>query len=184
MGGSAPYWLRVGVDFLRAHHCHVTILNLHASELGGEQYPADIFALAVGDACDMPQYRDDSFDLSHSNSVVEHLLTWPSMKKFATETRRVAASYYVQTPNFWFPIDPHYYGLPFFHWLPRPTRASLFHRFSIAQGGRAPDWDHAFDPIDKSRLLDRRQMQTLFPDGHLTVERLAGLGKSLIMTRG
>src|SRR3546814_10323990 len=66
-----------------------------------------------------------SFDIAHSNSVIEHVITWDNMKNFARETRRVAAWHYVQTPYFWFPVDPHFYKLPFYHWLPRPLRAKL-----------------------------------------------------------
>jgi hypothetical protein len=35
----------------------------------------------------------------------------------ARETVQVGRSYYLQTPNFWFPLEPHY-GVPFIHWLP------------------------------------------------------------------
>jgi hypothetical protein len=183
MGGSGDYWLRVGLDFLRSANCHVTIVNLVESELGDQRYPPDLFTLAVGDACRMPHYADRQFDLAHSNSVVEHLGTWPAMRHFAAETKRVARNYYVQTPNFWFPIDPHYFRFPLFHWLPRPVRAQLFRRFAVAQGGRARDWDTAYGLIDASRLLDRRQMATLFADAELVRERLAGLTKSLVAIR-
>ena len=182
MGGSVEYWSRVGFDYLRSRNCHVTIVNLEDSEIG-ETSAADLFTLAVGDACALPQFADRSFDLTHSNSVVEHLRSWSAMKAFAAETRRLAANYYVQTPNFWFPIDPHYYRFPLFHWLPRPMRASLFRKLPVAHSGRAADWERALDLVDASRLLDRQQMYALFPDGTLHAERVAGLSKSLIAIR-
>ena len=37
------------------------------------------------------------------------------MRAFAAETKRLADNYYIQTPYFWFPIDPHYYRIPLFH---------------------------------------------------------------------
>lgn len=179
MGGAVDYWRRVGFDYLRSRDCRITLLNLHRTELGDDA-PDDLFELAVGDACAMPQYDADSFDLAHSNSVIEHLGTWSAMRAFAAETRRVGRQYYVQTPNFWFPIDPHYYRFPMFHWLPRPTRAALFRKIPIAHRGRIDSWDEAYDVTDASRLLTHRQMTILFPDAHIRFEKVAGLTKSLI----
>ncbi len=181
MGGSVDYWRRVGFDFLRAKRCKITILNISASDLGAGG-PKDIIDTEVGDATDLSRYADQSFELTHSNSVIEHLGAWDTMSRFAAEAQRVGRAYYLQTPNFWFPVDPHYYALPFFHWLPRPARAALFRRFSIAQGGRVDTWDAAFAITDASRLLVRPQLQCLFPNCRISSERLLGLTKSLIVT--
>src|SRR3546814_49912 len=132
MGGTPEYWERVGLDFLRASNAHVTITNLHETELARGRRNVDLFDFAVGNACDLHQVPDRSFNIAHSNSVIEHVITWDNMKNFARETRRVAAWHYVQTPYFWFPVDPHFYKLPFYHWLPRPLRANLHNALNCA----------------------------------------------------
>lgn len=71
----------------------------------------------VGDGCHLP-FLDGEFELVYSNLVIEHLGDWKQQTQFATEVRRVGKSYYVQTPNFWFPVEPHLLT-PFVHWLPK-----------------------------------------------------------------
>jgi hypothetical protein len=141
----------------------------------------DIFRSSMANACALP-FADNSFDLVHSNSVVEHVGTWRNMKAFASEVRRLAPSYYVQTPNFWFPIEPHY-GVPLVHWLPQQMRASLLTRVGLGRFSRAPDIDLAMEIVQDQELLTRRQFQLLFPEAELKIERLAGFPKSLIAVR-
>lgn len=184
MGGTVEYWERVGIEFLREQGAVVTLINRFATELSDTKSYDGIFSYAVGDACDLSQFPDKKFDLAHSNSVIEHVYTWDNMKSFASETRRVAKFYYVQTPYFWFPIDPHYYKMPLFHWFPRPTRAWLLSTFAIAHSGRVQTVDAAYDIVDAARLLDHRQFRFLFPDAATAFERFAGLPKSMIAIRG
>jgi hypothetical protein len=180
LGGTFEYWERVGLDFLRTHGVRVTILNLSASDLPNRDTDLDLFQRRVGDACDLSGYGDQHFELTHSNSVIEHLETWVNMKRFAAEARRVSKSYYIQTPYYWFPIDPHYYKMPMFHWFPRPIRARLLNWLPIATSGRISGVDMAFDVVDRARLLDGRQFKFLFPDADITYEKFLGMRKSMI----
>jgi len=183
LGGSVEYWRRVGLDFLRETSAHVTVLNHIAEELKAADSDASLFATAVGDACDLSAFPAKSFDLVHSNSVIEHVGNWSRMKAFGQEARRVGQSYYVQTPNFWFPIDPHYYRAPLIHWMPRPWQARLLHSFPIAHAGRIGSLDAAYDVLDTTQLIDAQQFAFIFPDAKLYRERLLGLTKSLIAIR-
>ncbi len=62
-------------------------------------------------------FGDREFDIAFSNSVIEHVP--PELQAaFAAEVSRVADRYFVQTPNRYFPIEPHY-QLPLFQFLPR-----------------------------------------------------------------
>ena len=178
LGGRQSYRKRVGYGFLAEHKANVVLLNLAEHELAADpDGPKGMFAHAVGNACAL-DYADDTFDLCHSNSVIEHVGVWRDMKAFAGETRRVAASYYVQTPNFWFPVDPHFPRFPLNHWLPRPVRARLMRLLPLSATGRAPDMDRAYNKVDSARLLSKAQMETLFPEACMHAERLVGLPKS------
>jgi hypothetical protein len=184
LGGTVEYWSRVGLDFLKARKATITIVNLHPTEINEGEADPEIMRTQVGDACDLKDVADNAFDLAHSNSVIEHVETWTNMKRFAAETRRVAPFYYVQTPYFWFPVDPHYYRFPLFHWLPRPTRARLLNAMAIAHAGKLTGVDSAFSVVDSARLLDQRQFRFLFPDAGLTFERFMGLRKSMVGIKG
>jgi hypothetical protein len=183
VGGSVEYWRRVGLDFLRDNKAHVTVLNVTATELKAEGADASLFTAIVGDACDLSDIADGAFDLTHSNSVIEHVGDWTRMKQFGAEARRVGRSYYVQTPYYWFPVEPHYYRAPLIHWLPRPLRARILMWFPVTHSGRVKSLDAAFGVLANTQLIDRRQLQIVFPDGKIERERLLGLTKSLIAIR-
>lgn len=183
IGGTIGYWRRVGVDFLRAQKARITLVNVSASELGSTDEDGDLFEFRVGDGCNLSEFSDGQFDLVHSNSVIEHVGDWARMKSFAAEVRRVGRFYYVQTPYYWFPFDPHFYRFPMFHWMPRHTKRAILQTLPIAMSGVIKDFDMAQAIIDRNNLLDRAQMRFLFPDGKLTTERVAGMPKSMISIR-
>ncbi len=176
IGGEAAYWSDVA-DLIGARSCHVTLVNLTSAGVDNAQ-----FSSIAGDARDLAALGDMSFDLVHSNSVIEHVGRWQDMLAMAREVRRLAPGYYVQTPNFWFPIEPHC-STAFFHWMPVPVRISMLMRKPRGIWGMAPDVTTAMGQIQSNDLLDFRQMSTLFPDATIQRERVAGLAKSLIAIR-
>lgn len=86
VGGSRHYWSIVPFDFLKAHNVTITVVNL-PGEI--RETDDDIFAFADGNGCDL-KYDDLSFDLAHSNSVIEHVGRWKDMKAFAANIRRIS----------------------------------------------------------------------------------------------
>jgi hypothetical protein len=176
VGGTIGYW-RTLQPLLGDRKLRFTLVNL-----GAEARDEGAFSLRAGDACSMPEYADNSFDVVHSNSVIEHVGHWREMRAMAGEVRRLAPTYYLQTPNIGFPIEVHF-SLPFIHWLPEQMRAAIL----FAPKGKfvphdAP-YDAAIEMVQRVNLLSRGQLKVLFPDARVEAERVAGLAKSWIAIR-
>jgi len=179
LGGTEEYWGLLPDGVLDANDVEVTLVNVPGSRppaAGGR------FHFVEGDACDLSQFPDGAFDIVHSNSVIEHVGDWPRMVAFAREVRRLAPSYFVQTPNFWFPIEPHWM-MPAFHWLPAPVRVQMFMRFDLGHARRTDTVGAAVLLVEHARLLDRRMFKFLFPDAQHITERVLGMSKSLVALR-
>jgi hypothetical protein len=177
LGGEAHYWRPLDLDALHRAGVQITLLNVQVELIN---HP--IFTAIAGDACDLSAFADDAFDLAHSNSVIEHVGEWSNMEAFAAEMRRVSANYYVQTPYFWFPIEPHFLTLGF-HWLPETVRVRSLLKRNHGHHARAASVTEAVETIRSARLLDKLQMKSLFPDSAHSAERFGGLIKSLIAVR-
>jgi hypothetical protein len=176
VGGDAAYWQ--GLEPLwRDRNLHFTLINVESEPVQDAR-----FTSMAGDARALVQFKDQSFDLVHSNSVIEHVGGWRDQWRMAQEIRRLAPRYFVQTPNFWFPLEPHFRA-PFIHWLPEPWRVSIFMRWSCGFHPRARTAGEARQMIDDARLVDARAMSELFPDAVIERERVVGLTKSLIAVR-
>lgn len=179
MGGTKTYWKIISNDILSKFNVHITLVNLPGSNL---QTDNKRFNYLEGDCCNLSFIEDNAFHIAHSNSVIEHVGDWNRMKQFAFELSRVAPVYFVQTPNFWFPIEPHCMT-PFFHWLPRQTRVFLILKSNIGNWSKQNTVDSAVKVIDSAQLLDKRMFKELFKDATHSTERLLLLPKSLIAIR-
>lgn len=131
-----------------------------------------------GDGRKLP-FKDQAFDLVYSNSVIEHLGTWENQQAFAAECKRAGRSYYIQTPNRWFPIEPHYIAF-FVHWLPRRIRRRILRHFTLWGWLTRPTQADCDAVIAEIRLLTHKELQALFPEATIWRERVFGLTKSLI----
>lgn len=174
IGGTARYWGLVPQDLLDRWAVTITVVNLPGSAL-----PPDDgrFRFVCADGCDLSAFADQSFDIAHSNSVIEHVGDWSRMKAFAAETRRVARRFFVQTPNYWFPVEPHCM-MPFVHWLPKPLRLWGVMHLRLGQWPRADSVDAGMRAVESARLLSRKMLAALFPEATLLNERLYLLPKS------
>jgi len=113
-------------------------------------------------------FDDGEFDLAFSSSLIEHLAP-ADRPRLAAELRRVARGWWVQTPAWSFPVEPHAL-LPFAHWLPPALRRPYWRL------GVAGEWEEI-------ELLRRRELAALLPGGRLHAERAGPLTKSWISVR-
>jgi hypothetical protein len=181
VGGTREYWNIIPVDYLWRRNVRITIVNLAVPANSFDMEDA-VFLKVQGDGCNLKEIKNNQFDIAHSNSVIEHVGGLSQMKNFAKEMRRVAASYYVQTPNYFYPIEPHFL-FPFFHWLPVRIRLRLAMRYQLGCFPRASNINEARGFVDLCQLLKKRTLLDLFPDATLYKERLFLLVKSFVLIR-
>jgi len=136
-----------------------------------------------GDARSMTQFGDAEFDVVYSNSVIEHVGTRGDQAAMAREVRRVGRRYFVQTPNLWFPLEPHFI-FPGFQFLPLDWRVWLVQRRALGHIGRYPERGDAERVVRSIRLLAARDLHSLFPDATLHRERIFGITKSVMAVGG
>jgi hypothetical protein len=169
LGGRELYWNIFGCEYLQSRKAHVTLINPERLPLPS----SPLFTLLEGDACSLEGLPDNSFDLTHCNSTIEHVGRWDRIEAFARVARRLAQSYYVQTPYFWFPVDPHTV-VPLFHWMPESWRIKIALRFMASNFGEA------VTVAQYATMLDRAQMKFLFPDAEISFEWFGPFPKSLL----
>jgi SAM-dependent methyltransferase len=118
------------------------------------------------DAAEGLPFADGEFELVYCSSVIEHV---PPARRaaLAREIRRVGRGWFVQTPAWSFPIEPHAL-LPVAHWLPVGLRRPYWRL------GAAGEWEEI-------SLLKRDEVEALF--GPALAERSGPLTKSWVCVR-
>lgn len=158
--------------FLRNYPYPQQLTGVGISDLSilHDRYPGVTFVEA--DGRDLP-YDDLSFDVVHSNAVIEHVGPAPEQARFVAELVRVARAGFVTTPARWFPVESHTHVV-LGHWLPRAAVVPLMRRLGHTdQTGDWPVW-----------LLSGRQFTRMFPPGlelKLIPLRMAGMPATLVV---
>jgi len=170
IGGTVGYWELRGLhdnnDF------QITLVNLQKNVS-----PYSNIKVITGDATDMKEFADKSFDIAFSNSVIEHVTLWEKQLAMAREIKRLGTYYFVQTPNRYFPIEPHFM-FPFFQFLPYKMQYFILTKTKLS---RKKYWkpERAEEYIKEIRLLTTAEMKELFGDCRIYNEKVGGLVKSI-----
>ena len=181
--GSAICSVLEGLPYKPAN-VFIADIDAEAIRRGAEKY--GFTPLLIPENAKIP-VPDNYFDIVYSSSVIEHVTVdkeeiylvrsqkefekraWERQKAFANEVRRVGKSYFVQTPNRWFPIETHTW-FPFVGWLNRPLQMKVIgflNMFWIKK--TAPDF----------HLLDEKKLRLLFPDADSFIPEISmGMVKS------
>jgi ubiquinone/menaquinone biosynthesis C-methylase UbiE len=136
------------------------------------------FKYLVADGKQLP-FVNQAFDIAYSNSVIEHLCDFEEQLKFADEVQRIGKKYYVQTPNKYFPVEPHYIT-PFIHFFPKSVQKKLLRYFSIWGLITKPSKESIEKIVNEINLLGPKEMKKLFPDSKVIFERFLLMTKSII----
>jgi hypothetical protein len=174
--GGTPYWW----SDVRPATNAITIVNTDR-KLQGDTLQAG-YEFAIADGRNLP-YASRQFDLAHSNSVIEHVGGLQDQQRFAAELLRCGRSVYIQTPNKWFPVEPHLITM-FIHWLPFRVQRRLIRWLSVWGWVQKPTQAEIDDFLRTTRLLSRAEICSMFPDCELWEEKVLGLTKSFVLTRG
>ncbi len=182
VGGTIKYWKMLQASLSDTElNLDITLANI-GSEKSGE-----ITKLAFGsgraahikeidaNALDPNLYDSKKYDVIHSNSVIEHVGNWTQIKVFADNIVQSGLPYFIQTPNFWFPFEPHF-ELPFFMLLPLPLKQILI---KLKFGG---DLDSINKKLDGVRLLTSSEFEYLFCNAEIQREKVLMINKSFIAT--
>lgn len=179
--------LDVGAEISPNSECNIQFIdcypwknNVSAINLSSEhislikQYYPEV-DVRVGDACNLP-WEDKHFDIVYSNAVIEHLENFERQKKMATEIMRVGKSWFVTTPNRWYPFEFHM-RLPFVTWLPR----NGYIRF-----GQVISYHHMKRKYmtgirhDSLRLMTAKDLKHCFPTSRIIKQRVTFMAETLI----
>jgi len=176
VGGETAFWENRGW----AGRTDIQIFSLNL--VPEEQKHENIKPIA-GDATNLSEFEDGSFDIGFSNSVIEHLFTFENQRRMALEMQRVAKIIWLQTPNYWFPLEPHF-QIPAWQWMPLGLRTAMIQRWKCGWRGPCPDPMGARKLVEEIRLLSRKELEMLFPKATLLPEKFCGFVKSWTVVGG
>ena len=176
LGGTQAFWEHVQLDFL--DQVEIYLLNLKAVKVSRPNFKS-----LSGDARRLEHIDDRAFDVVFSNSVIEHVGSLADQRRMAFEIRRVAKRYFVQTPNKYFPVEPHFL-FPFFQFLPLEIKIFLLTHFDLGWSGKLPSRKRALRQASSIRLLSRSELEGLFPGAEIRAEKFLGLTKSFMILSG
>lgn len=171
IGGTESYWKQYS-DLLGNQK--IILFNLTR-----ENCDLPNFDSVVGDATNLEQFGDNQFEFVFSNSVIEHLFTWENQILMANEIRRVGKGYFVQTPNKYFPLEPHFL-FPFYQFFPNSIKLFLLRNFNLGHISKISNKENAQMQIDEIRLLSKKDLKELFPDAEIYKEKFLFFTKSIV----
>jgi len=176
VGGTQAFW--EAMSFCKEEGIEIVLLNLQKIDVS---YPN--VSSVVGDARDLKQFGDQEFDVVFSNSVIEHVGALEDQIAMANEVRRVGKRLFIQTPNRYFPVEPHFL-VPYFQLLPISARIWLVSHFRLGWSRKLTDKRRASEVVTSVRMLSKKELKELFPRANIARERFMGLVKSFIVYVG
>jgi hypothetical protein len=172
IGASGEVFLRYTLEDVYPYPDRIVAGGYDQREVASARryYPKPEYV--VFDGCALP-FPDKSFDLVFSNAVIEHVLGQGRQAQFAREVMRVGKSWFVTTPNYWFPFESHYH-LPFIQFFPRAIQRG----YNSVLGTHIPK-----GAVQDLGLLSARQLHRLFPTSHIAKVRVTFWPETLVAYR-
>lgn len=176
IGGTDYFWETIEINHRK--HWKITLLN---SEKIDRQN--DDFKYLLGDALDLSNLCFDDYDLIFSNSVIEHVGGMDEQRQFANQILFLNKPFFIQTPNYYFPFEPHFLFLGF-QFLPIKFRAWLIRHFDLGWYKKELDYKKSLLLASSIHLLKFKELQSLFPKCNIYKEKFLFMTKSFVVYRG
>jgi hypothetical protein len=179
LGGTDYYW-KLHKDLVEnfGNKLHIYLVNTEenaeVSHLGPQ------FTPIMGDINVAETYSLVDYDIIHSNSVIEHIGAWPVIKQHARWILETRKPFYLQTPSYWFPLEPHFRFLGW-QWLPESWRAAMLRSKSRGFFPKAQNYEEAMMHVESIKLLTSSQLRLLFPEARIAREWLGPFVKSYMV---
>jgi hypothetical protein len=174
LGGTPHFWHSAPV-----RPAYVTTLNLDNQYDVQESWLEHV----VADACDIAalDFCAGDYSLVVSNSLIEHVGGYQRRKELSRVIAAAAPAHWIQTPDRYFPIEPHYLA-PGFQFLPIKMRAAAIRHWPIAHE-RVYTGADAVAQVLTIDLISATELQHLFPYSEIWHERLVGVSKSIVAVK-
>ena len=169
IGASGRVFLRYTFEDVYPYPSRIVAGGYDLGEVRSARQAYPVSTYVVFDGCSLP-FPDKSFDIVFSNAVIEHILGAGRQEQFAREVVRVGKSWFITTPNYWYPFESHYH-LPFIQFMPEGLRRRYNSLFgSHIPKGRTQDLG----------LLSARGLLKLFPTGRIEKVRVTFWPETLV----
>jgi hypothetical protein len=170
LGGDARAWRLAPI-----RPAHVLLVNLFPQDIDEPWMDA-----MIGDVCDLSLDLPKA-DLAYSNSVIEHVGGHWRRQRFA-EVVQNTDRFWVQTPNRYFPIEPHFM-FPWLQHLPLRAQRAVVTNWPLGNYASVSDSRQAVGNLLDVELLSGTELRFYFPDARIWKESFLGLTKSLVAFR-
>ncbi|MCX7877154.1 MAG: class I SAM-dependent methyltransferase [Ignavibacteria bacterium] len=173
LGGTENFWIQMGIAGNKNYN--ITLININ-----GEKSSYDNIFLIKADALELEVKYISKFDLIFSNSLIEHVGDFSKQKSLADIILSSGKPFFIQTPNYYFPFEPHFL-FPGFQFLPLSLKKFLVKNFRMGWFNKCSSDEEAEKLVKSIRLLKKSEIIELFPNSSLIKEKFLLLTKSFIV---
>ena len=160
IGGTQEYWEMM--EYTDPNLIEVILINITENKVSLPNFRA-----IKMDATDLDILEFDC-DIVFSHSLIEHV----NNEIFATIIRCFNKPYFIQTPNKYFPMEPHFL-IPLFQFMP------VWLKKYILRFIKSP----IIGEVEDINLLSKGELKRLFPNSEIYGGKILGLTQSFVIIK-
>ena len=180
LGGESEYWnIFDDSGIFENNNIDIYLLNVDIKYIKNNNNKRGI----VANGKDLSCFKDNSFDLVFSNSVIQYITNENDRKKMSEEIKRVSKRYFIQTANYYFPIDPDY-NIVGFQFMPKKLKAYLLRAINFKKCRNLNTHRESVQAAENIKLYKLKELKKLFPNCKIYKEKFLFFNKSYIIYFG